>query len=65
MPEFDFHTIEEMVPLPAVALELSNVFPPAQNDALPLTLAVGFAFTVTAKGIDVVEQLLLFVTTTV
>ena len=53
-----------MVPLPAVALELSTVLEPAQNDASPLTLAVGKAFAATAKPADVIEQPLLFVTTT-
>ena len=33
-------------PLPAVALELRIVFPPAQNDVLPLMVVVGSAFTV-------------------
>ena len=53
-----------MVPLPAVALELSTVLEPAQKDALPLMLAVGSAFTTTAKPAAVIEQPLLFVTTT-
>ena len=54
-----------MLPLPAVALAFSIVFPPEQNDALPLTLAVGEAFAKITKNPEVLEQPLLFVTTTV
>ena len=54
-----------MVPLPALAFELSTVLEPAQKDVLPLMLADGKALTVTANAADVVEQPLLLVTTTV
>ena len=43
-----------MLPLPAVAFELSKVLPPAQNEALPLILAVGNALKVTfVEAVDV------------
>ena len=35
------------MPLPAVALEVRTVFPPAQNEVLPLIAADGFSFTIT------------------
>jgi hypothetical protein len=54
-----------IVPLPAVALELSSVFPPIQKEDVPVMLAVGRAFTVTTKAVDVKEQPLLLVTLTV
>ena len=54
-----------MVPLPALAFELSKVLPPGQNDALPLMLVDGKVLTVTANADDVIEQPLLLVTTTV
>ena len=54
-----------MDPLPAVALEVSSVFPPEQNEAVPVMFAVGKAFTVTTKAVDVNEQPLLLVTLTV
>ena len=54
-----------MVPLPDVALAFSTVLKPAQNDALPPMLAVGKAEVKTLKNPEVVEQPLLFVTTTV
>ena len=43
-------------PLPAAAFELSIVFPPAQNVAIPEIVAVGIVFTETEKGVDVKEQ---------
>jgi hypothetical protein len=36
-------------PLPAVALEVSRVFPKAQNEAVPVMFAVGKAFIVTTN----------------
>ena len=54
-----------IVPLPAVALELSSVFPPIQKEDVPVMLAVGRAFTVTTKAVDVKEQPLLLVILTV
>ena len=54
-----------MDPLPAVALEESSVFPKVQIEAVPEMLAVGNAFTVTAKAFEVKEQPLLFVIVTV
>ena len=54
-----------MDPLPAVALEVSSVFPPEQKEAVPVMFAVGRAFTVTTKAVEVNEQPLLLVTLTV
>ena len=54
-----------MDPLPAVALEVSRVFPPEQKEAVPVMFAAGRAFTVTTKADDVNEQPLLLVTLTV
>ena len=54
-----------MVPLPALAFELSTVLEPEQNDVLPVMLADGRVFTVTANAADVFEQPLLLATTTV
>ena len=54
-----------MVPLPAVALEVSNAELPAQNEALPVMLAVGRALIVTTNAPEVKAQLLLLVTVTV
>ena len=48
-----------MEPLPAVAFELSIVFPPEQKEVVPEIVAVGKAFTVTAKAVDIKEQPLL------
>jgi hypothetical protein len=52
-------------PLPEVALETSSVFPPVQNESVPVMLVVGIALTVTAKAAEVKEQLLLLVIVTV
>jgi hypothetical protein len=52
-------------PLPAVALEVSSVFPPAQNEAVPVMFAEGKVFAVTTKATDVKEQPLLLVIVTV
>jgi hypothetical protein len=52
-------------PLPEVALELSSVLAPLQNEEVPEMLAVGKALTVTAKAAEVKEQLLLLVIVTV
>ena len=41
-----------MDPLPAVALEVSSVFPPEQKEAVPVMFAVGRAFTVTTVAAD-------------
>ena len=54
-----------IVPLPAVALEVSSVFPPAQNEAFPVMFAVGNELTVTPKAVDVYEHPLLLVIVTV
>jgi hypothetical protein len=48
-----------------MALEASSVFPPVQNEAVPVIFAVGKAFTVTVKAGDVKEQPLLLVTVTI
>jgi hypothetical protein len=48
-----------------MALEVSSAFPPAQNEAVPVMLAVGKAFTVTTKAVDVNEHPLLLVIATV
>ena len=50
-----------IVPLPAVALEVSNAFPPLQNEAVPVMLADGIALTASARAVDVKEQPLLLV----
>ena len=52
-------------PLPVVALEERSVFPPAQKEVNPEMFAVGNAFIVTAKAVDVKAQPLLLVTVTV
>jgi hypothetical protein len=52
-------------PLPAEALEVSSVFPPAQNEAKPVMFAAGKVFIVTTKAADVKEQPLLLVIVTV
>ena len=52
-------------PLPAVALEASNVFPPVQNEAVPEIFAEGKAFIVTTNAVEVKEQPLLLETVTV
>ena len=54
-----------MDPLPAVALEVSSVFPPVQNEAVPVMIAVGKALMVIATGVDVNEQPLLLIMVTV
>jgi phage gp46-like protein len=54
-----------MDPVPAVALEASSVFPPVQNEAVPVIFAEGEAISVTVKASDVNEQSLLLVTVTV
>jgi hypothetical protein len=54
-----------MDPLPAVALDVSSVFPPVQNEGVPVIFAAGEAFTVTVKAGDVNEQPLLLETVTV
>ncbi len=45
------------MPLPAVALEVRTVFPPSQNEVLPLTSAVGEALTVTIPVAFTVQNL--------
>jgi hypothetical protein len=60
-----FHWYPEMVPLPAVALAVSRVFPPVQKEGVPVIAAVGNAFTVSKVAEDVVEHPLLLVTVTV
>ena len=52
-------------PLPAVALDVSRVFPNAQNEDVPVMFAVGKAFIVTSNAVDVKEQPWLFVIVTV
>ena len=52
-------------PVPAVALETSSVFPPLQNEAVPVIFAVGNALTVITKAFDIEEQPLLLVILTV
>ena len=54
-----------IVPLPAVAFELSKVFPPAQNEALPEIFAEGAALIDITNGAEVKEHPLLLVTVTV
>ena len=54
-----------IIPLPAVALEVSSVFPKVQNEAVPVMFAVGKALTVTTKAVEVKEQPLLLVIVTV
>jgi hypothetical protein len=48
-----------------VALEVSSVFPPGQNEAVPVMFEVGNAFIVTTNAGDVNEQPLLLATVTV
>ena len=43
-------------PLPAVALDVSRVFPNVQNEAIPVMFAVGKAFIVTTNVGEVKEQ---------
>jgi hypothetical protein len=51
-------------PLPAVALDVSRVFPKAQNEAVPVMFAEGKAFVVTTNAGDVKEQPWLLATVT-
>ena len=48
-----------------MALEVSKVLPPLQNEAVPVMFAVGKAFAVTTKAVEVKEQPLLLVIVTV
>ena len=52
-------------PLPATALEVSKVFPPEQNAAVPVMFAEGNAFIDTTNAVEVREQPLLLETVTV
>ena len=54
-----------ILPLPAVALDVSKVLAPLQNDALPMIAAVGSALMDTANAADVNVQVLLLVMVTV
>ena len=54
-----------ILPLPAVAFDVSKVLAPVQNEVLPVIAAVGTAFFVTTNANDVYEQELLFVIITV
>ena len=53
--------------MPAPELAFNTTLPPAQNvvDVAGVIVAVGAAFTVTVVPVEVAEQLLLSVTTTV
>ena len=48
-----------------MAFEVSRVFPPVQNEDVPVIFAVGNAFIVTRNAVDVKEQPLLLETVTV
>jgi hypothetical protein len=54
-----------ILPEPAVEVAADNtVLPPEQNDAVPVIVATGFAFTVTTKLAEVFVQPLELVTIT-
>jgi len=54
-----------IVPLPAVAFELSRLFPPLQNELFPVIVADGAALIDTTKEVEVNEHPLLLVIVTV